>query len=192
MQRMTKKWLVVVGVVVAVAVVGTVLATGVFAQGPTPTPPAPGTGTTKSNTYKGALGEIATLLGMTPDQIQAERVLGKTLADLAREKGVDTQKLVDVLVADQKAVLDNLVTKGRMTQAQADTYLNWYRQLAALQLTEPYGPGLGGFGGFGCGFGRGIGRGGGFGGFGGMMRGFHRYASPQSPTPTPAPSSSTT
>jgi lambda repressor-like predicted transcriptional regulator len=90
------------------------------------------------------MDEIAKLLGMTPDQIWAERVLGKTIADLAKEKGVSTQQLVDALVASQKTMLDQAVTDGRFTQAQADKWLEWYEQAAQLQLTEPYGPGFGG------------------------------------------------
>jgi hypothetical protein len=83
---------------------------------------------------------------MTFDQIWAERVQGKTLADLAKEKGVDTLDLVDALVASQKTMLDQAVTDNRLTQAQADKWLEWYKQSAALQLTEPYGLGFG-FGG---------------------------------------------
>ena len=89
------------------------------------------------------MSDIAKLLGMTSDEIRAERVLGKTIADLAKEKGVDTQTLVDALVASQKTMLDQAVTDGRYTQAQADKWLAWYAQSAALQLTEPYGPGFG-------------------------------------------------
>ena len=89
------------------------------------------------------MNDIATLLGMTPDQIWAERVQGKTLADIAKDKGVDTQELVDALVASQKTMLDQAVTDNRLTQAQADKWLAWYAQSAALQLTEPYGPGFG-------------------------------------------------
>ncbi len=80
---------------------------------------------------------------MTFDQIWAGRVQGKTLADLAKEKGVDTQALVDALVASQKTRLDQAVTDNRLTQAQADKWLEWYEQAAALQLTGPYGPSFG-------------------------------------------------
>jgi hypothetical protein len=77
-------------------------------------------------------------MNMTPDQIWAERVLGKTIADLAKEKSVSDQQLIDALVASQKTMLDQAVTNGRLTQAQADKWLDWYKQAAALQLTEPY------------------------------------------------------
>jgi lambda repressor-like predicted transcriptional regulator len=190
---MNKKWVMLLGAVVAVSLVGSFVVGVALAQGQTPptaTPTAPqkvmpqgkwgfrGHGMGGPVAGIGALGgmdEIAKLLNMTPDQIWAERVLGKTIADLAKEKGVDTQKLVDALVASQKAMLDQMVTNGRLTQAQADKWLDWYKQLAALQLTEPY---VGGFGG-----GREFG---GMRGFGGMHgRGDGGRTAPKSPTPTP-------
>jgi len=39
------------------------------------------------------------------------------------------------------------VTDNHLTQAQADKWVEWYKQAAALQLTEPYGPGFSGLGG---------------------------------------------
>ncbi len=129
----------------------------------------------------GGMSDIAKLLNMTSDQIWAERVLGKTITDLAKEKGVDTQQLVDALVASQKTLLDQMVTDGRLTQAQADKWLEWYKQAAALQLTEPYGPGFG--------FGAPGGVRGGPGGLGpGGMRGprpGHQNGDTPQPAPTP-------
>jgi hypothetical protein len=62
-------------------------------------------------------------------------IRGKTLADLAKAKGVDTQKLVDVLVAQQKTMLDQAVTDNRLTQAQADKWPAWYAQSAARDFS---------------------------------------------------------
>ena len=152
---MSKKLRIVLGAVVAVGLIASLVAGAALAQGSTPqsqaTPPAqtqppagpPGRGPGGASD---GMNDIAKLLGMTLDQIWAERVQGKTLADLAKEKGVDTQQLVDALVASQKAMLDQAVADNRFTQAQADKWLEWYKQAAALQLTEPYGPGFG-FGG---------------------------------------------
>jgi lambda repressor-like predicted transcriptional regulator len=152
---MNKKLGIVLGAVVAVGLIASLVAGAALAQGSTPqsqaTPPAqtqppagpPGRGPGGASD---GMNDIAKLLGMTLDQIWAERVQGKTLADLAKEKGVDTQQLVDALVASQKAMLDQAVADNRFTQAQADKWLEWYKQAAALQLTEPYGPGFG-FGG---------------------------------------------
>jgi lambda repressor-like predicted transcriptional regulator len=189
---MTKKFGIVVGATVAVGMVALLVVGAVLAQGPTPpsssaTPQAkwglrgrggaigaPGGGFG----VPGGMDEIAKLLKMTPDQIWAERVLGKTIADLAKEKSVSDQQLIDALVASQKTMLDQAVTNGRLTQAQADKWLDWYKQAAALQLTEPY-----------IGFGGMRGGPGGMREFGGMRGrgqwGYPGKTAPQSPTPTP-------
>jgi len=138
-----KKWGIVLGAVVAVGLIASVLVGGALAQGTTTQAQAtPQASQPKARPADGT-SDIAKLLGMTSDEIWAERVLGKTIADLAKEKGVDTQTLVDALVASQKTMIDQAVTDGRLTQAQADKWLAWYAQSAALQLTEPYGPGFG-------------------------------------------------
>jgi hypothetical protein len=191
---MSKKWLIALGVILVVGLLGLLAASVAFAQAPTPQPPmaapqAPwgfrGRGGGGMVGTPGGVDELAKLLNMTSDEIWAQRVLGKTIADLAKEKGVDTQKLVDALVASQKTMLDQMATNGRLTQAQADKWLDWYKQLAQLQLTEPYGPGFG----FGA-----LGAQGGF----GKMRGFGALrvpgrgmwdkggkVAPTPPTPTP-------
>jgi lambda repressor-like predicted transcriptional regulator len=188
---MFKKLGIVLGSAVVVGLVGLLVASAAFAQGSTPT----ATATPQAGALQGKLGpqgrgapgvggpndgmdEIAKLLNMTSDQIWAERVLGKTISDLAKEKGVSDQQLIDALVASQKTVLDQAVTDGRLTQAQADKWLEWYKQSAASQLTEPY---AGGFGGMRGGFG-------GKHGFGGMpgrgQGGQPDNAAPQPPTTT--------
>jgi hypothetical protein len=138
-----KKWGILIGAVVAVGLIASVLVGGALAQGTTTQAQATAqTSQPKAGPADG-MNDIAKLLGMTLDQIWAERIQGKTLADIAKDKGVDTQKLVDALVASQKTMLDQAVTDNRLTQAQADKWLAWYAQSAALQLTEPYGPGFG-------------------------------------------------
>jgi hypothetical protein len=174
--QMIKKLGIVIGAAAVVGLVGLLVASAAFAQGSTPTASAtPQAGAPQSKlglqghgAPNGGMDEIAKLLGMTQDQIWAERVLGKTIADLAKEKGVDTQQLVDALVASQKTLIDQAVTDGRLTQAQADKWLEWYKQAAALQLTEPY---AGGFGGMSGGFGGMPGGFGGMRGHGGMPSG---------------------
>jgi lambda repressor-like predicted transcriptional regulator len=141
---MNKKLGIALGAVVAVGLIASLVAGGALAQGTTPQSQATPQASQPKVGPADGMNDIAKLLGMTLDQIWAERVQGKTLADLAKEKGVDTQQLVDALVASQKTMLDQAVADNRLTQAQADKWLEWYKQSAALQLTEPYGPGLGG------------------------------------------------
>ena len=155
---MFKKLGIVLGSAVVVGLVGLLVVSAALAQGSTPTATAtPQAGAPQGKSglsgrgAPGGVDEIAKLLNMTPDQIWAECVLGKTISDLAKEKGVSDQQLVDALVASQKTMLDQAVTDGRLTQAQADKWLEWYKQSAALQLTEPYAGGFGGMpGGFGA------------------------------------------
>ena len=183
---MNKKWGIAVGAVMAVGliaslVVGGALAQGTTSQSPQATPQAgqqSQAGPPRGGPLDG-MNDIAKLLGMTPDQIWAERVQGKTLADLAKDKGVADQQLVDALVASQKTMLDQAVTDNRLTQAQADKWLDWYKQAAALQLTEPYGPGFG-FGGM-------RGGPGGPGGPGGMHGPRPGDQNGNTPLPTPTP-----
>ena len=133
---MNKKLGIVLGAVMAVSLVALAVVGAAWAQGVTPsqspqaTPaamPQPKAGPPGGGAFDG-MNDIAKLLDMTLDQIWAERVQGKTLADLAKEKGVDTQQLVDALMASQKAMLDQAVTDNRFTQAQADKWLEWYKQ----------------------------------------------------------------
>jgi hypothetical protein len=187
---MFKKLGIVLGSAVVVGLVGLLVASAAFAQGSTPTATAtPQAGAPQGKLSlqwrvaggpNGGMDEIAKLLNMTQDQIWAERVLGKTISDLAKEKGVSNQQLVDALVASQKTLLDQAVTDERLTQAQADKWLEWYKQSAALQLTEPY---AGGFGGMPGGFGALRVRG--FGGMPGRGQGGQPdNAAPQPPTTT--------
>jgi polyhydroxyalkanoate synthesis regulator phasin len=59
---------------------------------------------------------------------------GKSIADLAGEKGVDTQVIVDAYVAELKQDLDQAVADGDMTQKQADYALEQATQRVTDQL----------------------------------------------------------
>ena len=69
------------------------------------------------------LQKAAQTLGMTEADLQTELQSGKTLAQVAQEKGVDTQKLVDAFLSAAKADLAQQVADGRITQSQADQTL---------------------------------------------------------------------
>ncbi|BBI31670.1 hypothetical protein [Cohnella abietis] len=66
---------------------------------------------------------IAKVLGLTADQVKQGLDSGKSLADLATDKGVDKQKLIDA----QKTAITNSIKQevkdGKLTQEQADKKL---------------------------------------------------------------------
>lgn len=71
----------------------------------------------------GMQGEIAKALGMSVDEFQAARQDGKTVADLAEEKGMNTADLAAQIIESRKTVLDQLVKDGKLTQEQVDAML---------------------------------------------------------------------
>ncbi len=157
-------------VVVLAALVAVVAALGVSAVAsaqssttPTPTPNAPaaprgGFGFGHGLHSQAALEAAAKALGMTADELSAQLWGGKTLADIADEKGVDiatVKAAVEAaLVTEMKTAIQQAVTDGTITQAKADWLIEG--------LDKGYwGAGRGNFG-----FGPGMGPGGprGFGG----------------------------
>ncbi len=70
-----------------------------------------------------ALSTAATALGMEKDELRDELRSGKTLAEVAADKGVDVQVVIDALAAEAKAHLDQKVADGDMTQEEADERL---------------------------------------------------------------------
>ncbi|MCU1496827.1 MAG: LysM peptidoglycan-binding protein [Acidimicrobiales bacterium] len=67
------------------------------------------------------LEAAATALAMSEADLRAALEDGtKSLADIAEEKGVDKQKVIDAMVADAKASLAEAVKAGKLTQAHAD------------------------------------------------------------------------
>ena len=70
--------------------------------------------------HKADPAKIAEALGMTAEELKAGHEAGKSLAAMATERGVDPQKVIDVLVADAREKLAQAVTDGKLTQAEAD------------------------------------------------------------------------
>lgn len=70
------------------------------------------------------IDSISKFLGLTSDEVRTERQSGKSLADIASDKGVAKDKLLDQMVQERKAQLDALVKDGKLTQEQADQYLS--------------------------------------------------------------------
>jgi len=145
--------------IVAAAVVGTLLVGGTLAVA-----------ATQTGTLPRPMDAIAKLLGLDRTDIMRQRMAGKSLADIAKAKGVDREKLTATMIATRKARLDAAVKAGRLTQAEADKILDAYKKAidARITNTAPCTPGAGRGGAGGCGLG---GAGGGCGGFGGRGSG---------------------
>jgi hypothetical protein len=159
---MLKKITIAVGTLLTVGVLALFTVGTVFAQAPTPTSP-----TTPQTPLGNAWGRVCSgagvvsdaitnLLGMSQEQIYTERSAGKTLSDIAKEKGVTDQQLIDAMLAGQQEVIDQALADGNITQDQADWMLERMKTNAPFMLSNPFGPGrMGGM------------RGGGYGRWGG-------------------------
>src|SRR3954470_13222462 len=58
------------------------------------------------------LETAATALGITPEELRTELEAGKTIAQVANEKGVDVQKVIDALVAEATTRITDAVNNG--------------------------------------------------------------------------------
>ncbi len=88
--------------------------------------------TTDSNSYVGKCGQtiqkgygmisdvIADLLGVSHEEIQTERESGKSIAEIAQEKDVNKQMLVDSIIEAKQQRFQEAVASGYLTQEQAD------------------------------------------------------------------------
>jgi AraC-like DNA-binding protein len=72
----------------------------------------------------GPLTAAATYLGLTPVQLFDDLRAGKSLAQIANEKGKTTGGLEQAMLASVKARLDKAVSAGRITKAQEQQLLN--------------------------------------------------------------------
>jgi hypothetical protein len=154
-------------VAVAVGILALALTSTAFAQGPVqgqgtqPGIHTPGTGLMQPGTGYGPRGgmgmgrggapdwagqpdEVEALLGMTETQIQAERLAGKSLVQIADAKSVSAVTLQSTILDAKKADLDKLVADGKLTQAQADfAYSRMQTQVPAMISRTTTGPAFG-------------------------------------------------
>jgi polyhydroxyalkanoate synthesis regulator phasin len=98
----------------------------------------------------GPFGDVmnaaATYLGVTPAQLQAARQGGKTLEQIAKDKGKSVDGLKTAMHNAAKAQLDTAVKNGKLTQQQADRILTGVDQWISHEITENEGQDHHGFG----------------------------------------------
>ncbi len=94
--------------------------------------------------WAGQPDEVATLLGMTADEIRAERQAGRSLAQIAAAKGISEETLVETILDARKADLAQLVADGKLTQAQMDLMVERMgTQITSMVERTDVGPAFG-------------------------------------------------
>lgn len=68
--------------------------------------------------------DIASILGMTPQELKQELKSGKTLEQIASEKGLSLEQLKEKWLAEKKAELDQRVSEGKLTAEKAQEILS--------------------------------------------------------------------
>lgn len=83
------------------------------------------------------IGVVAEQLDMSVTDLVEELQAGKTIAQIAGERGVALDTLVEAVVSPQAEALKQAVEDGRITQEWADLVLNQMRERVEYQMTHP-------------------------------------------------------
>lgn len=151
----TRTLFTIAGVMLAIAAAIALGATA-FAQGPDGTQPygrgwGHGPGMMLGGGGMGAddslIAVAAEKLGMTQQALVAE-LQTKTVAQVAAEKNVKLDDIVNAFVAPREQRMQAAVAAGYLTQAQADQMLATMKAQVTARLSQPwtaqgYGPGMG-------------------------------------------------
>ena len=80
--------------------------------------------------------ETSKLLGLTPEEIMAQRHEGKSLVQIAAAKGVSEATLTEIVLAAKKDQLQKRVADGSLTQERADQVLAQIRERVSYALNR--------------------------------------------------------
>ena len=93
-----------------------------------------------------AVHAVVGTTGITQEELRTALQDGQSIAEVAQSKGVDPQVVIDAMVAEVKAHLDEEVASGEHTQEEADEFLaNATQRITDLVNCElpAGGPGFG-------------------------------------------------
>lgn len=122
----------------------------------------------------GMIATVSKLVGLDQAEIIKERQAGKSMVDIAVSKGVDEKELVNTVVYERKALLDQRVKDGLITEEQAQYCTDNMNQRITDNLNRTnVGPGSGFCGGGGYGMGGGYCGGAGYGAGYGAGKGYN-------------------
>src|SRR5262245_3071625 len=101
------------------------------------------------------LDSAAKALGITTDELKSDLAKGMSIADIAKSKNVDLNKVIDQLVADANAKIDAAAQKGMLSTEQANALKSSIRDAITAFVNNdlPKLPDLKGGGGLGFIFG---------------------------------------
>jgi hypothetical protein len=84
---------------------------------------------------------VEDLLGMSEEDIQAERLAGKSLVEIAAAKHLTEDDLINAILSAKTDLLDSLVAEGKLTQARADFMIeNMTAQVKTMVERTDVGP----------------------------------------------------
>ncbi len=130
--------------IAALAVLVGLFTLGSVASAQGPQPGGPGRGPGGMGGWGGPQNSLvavaARALGLDQPTLVSTLNGGKTIADVAKEKGVALDKIVDAFLAPRVEILKNAVAAGRLTQAQADTWLATMKANVTAQLNATFTP----------------------------------------------------
>ena len=159
----TRTWLTLTGIALAV-MVAIAVAPAVWAQGPAGGygpgqvrgrmyggTPGAGNGSGRRGGMGGMGGQTggpqqslvavaAQQLGITQADLVTQLQGGKTIAQVASEKNVPLDTIVNAFGATRQARMVQAVAAGRMTQAEADAMLATLRANVTARLSQPWSP----------------------------------------------------
>ena len=75
------------------------------------------------------------VLGISHEELHVRMDAGQNLSAVAEDLGIDTQTLVDALVAAYSPAIDNMLAAGTLTQDQADAYLQALEDAFTFRVT---------------------------------------------------------
>jgi hypothetical protein len=89
------------------------------------------------------LDTSAKYLGMTRASLRTALEGGKTLAQVAKDRDKSVDGLVDALVAEKRAGIDQAVKDGKLTRAQADEFLSGLKARVTDMVNGRFAPRFG-------------------------------------------------
>jgi polyhydroxyalkanoate synthesis regulator phasin len=98
----------------------------------------PGNGRPQQGRHDAQQEIVAQALGMSVEELRTALQGGQTVADLAAANGIALDTIVDAVLAERKAQLDQAVADGSLTQEEADAKLSEMREQVTKRLSEPF------------------------------------------------------